>query len=380
MDFAGAIKNGFRNYASAVGRASRSEFWYWMLFAFLLSAAGSIVDAALFGADSERELVGPLLSLAVLLPSVSVMIRRLHDLDRKWPWLLLWFTGIGTVVLLVWFCRQGTTGPNRFGDDPLGAEAPTGAPAIGAARARRTTGPVILAIVVCVVAGAAYVAHSAYRAIQRGIASGAFCSHCVQVNNGGPMIKGSGHPVTENRTVAPFTALRVDSAADVVIDRTGTPGLSITADDNLVSFFTSEVRDGTLYLADAPRKSFQTGDFPVFRVSVADLHAIEIHGSGEVKAQHLDGPALTITVVGSADVKLAGRSDDLTLAIKGSGDVDAGGLAAKRAKVVMSGSGDATVNASDTLDVHMSGSGDLEYLGSPKITKDVHGSGSIAHK
>ena len=380
MDFAGAIRNGFRNYASAGGRATRSEFWYWMLFAFLVSAAGSIVDSGLFGVDSERELFGPLLSLALLVPSVAVMIRRLHDLDRTWPWLLLWFTGIGIIVLLVWFCRPGTIGPNRFGGDPLGAAAPPRTLAPADARAGRTSGPVVLAIVVCVVAGVAYVGHAAYRAIQRGIASGSFCSHCVQVNVGGPVIKGSGHAVTENRTVAPFTAIRVDSAVDLVIDRTGTPGVTVTADDNLVSLFTSEVRDGTLYLADAQRKSFQTGSFPAFHVTVADLRAIEVHGSGDVKAEHLDGAALAVTIVGSADAKLAGRSDELTLTIKGSGDVDAGGLAAKRAKVVMSGSGGATVNASDTLDAHMSGSGDLRYLGSPKVTKDVHGSGSISRK
>jgi len=235
---------------------------------------------------------------------------------------------------------------------------------------------VMLAVVACVVAAAVYVGHSVYRMI----ASGAFCVHCVQVNNGGPMIKGSGHPATENRTIPPFTGVRVASGADVVIDRTGTQTLAVTADDNLVSLLTSKVRDGMLYLADAQGKSFQTSNVPVYHITVADLRAIDIHGSGNVKADHLDSPALSVSIAGSSDVKLTGRTDSFTLAIKGSGDVDAGGLEARRAKVVMSGSGDATVNATGALDIQMSGSGDLQYLGSPKVTKDVHGAGSVTHK
>jgi uncharacterized membrane protein YhaH (DUF805 family) len=122
MDFVGAIRNGFRNYVSAAGRASRSEYWYWTLFTVLVAVAGAILDAAIFGLESERGLFSPLLSLALLLPDTAVSIRRLHDLDRRWPWLLLVFTGIGAIVLLVWFCWRGTPGPNRFGDDPLAAD------------------------------------------------------------------------------------------------------------------------------------------------------------------------------------------------------------------------------------------------------------------
>ena len=129
MDFVGAIKNGFRNYARATGRASRSEYWYWTLFSALVSVAGGIIDMAIFGPDSSSGLVGPLLGLALIAPDVAVTIRRLHDLDRKWQWFLIVFTGIGAIVLLVWFCRKGTTGPNRFGDDPLATQ--TGSPSSG---------------------------------------------------------------------------------------------------------------------------------------------------------------------------------------------------------------------------------------------------------
>jgi len=234
---------------------------------------------------------------------------------------------------------------------------------------------IILAIVGCAVLGAVYVGHSAYRAIRDAMTSG--CVNCVQVNNGGPMIKGSGNITTQNRTVPPFTSIRLESPADVVIDRTGTQSLSVTADDNLVDLLTSAVKDGVLYLGVPKGKSFQAKSL-IYQITVADLRGIDLRGSGDIKADHLDGPALSVSIAGSGDIRLTGRVEEFTLSVRGSGDVDAAGLQAKRARVDIGGSGDATVNASDTLDVRIAGSGDLTYLGSPKLTKDIHGSGSIS--
>jgi uncharacterized membrane protein YhaH (DUF805 family) len=117
MNFGEAIKSGFSNYATFSGRAARSEFWYWALFAFLVTAAGGIIDRALV--ESEAGLIGPLISLALLLPGLAVAARRLHDLDRTGWWLLIILTIIGIILLLIWDCLKGTTGPNRFGPDPL---------------------------------------------------------------------------------------------------------------------------------------------------------------------------------------------------------------------------------------------------------------------
>jgi uncharacterized membrane protein YhaH (DUF805 family) len=118
MDFVEAIKSGFRNYVTFKGRAPRSEYWYWTLFVVLVTLAGAIVDNALLNSDSG--LFGPLISLALFLPGLAVSVRRLHDLDRSGWWLLLVLTIVGVIVLLIWACLKGTTGPNRFGADPLG--------------------------------------------------------------------------------------------------------------------------------------------------------------------------------------------------------------------------------------------------------------------
>ena len=119
MSFAEAIVSGFRNYVNFSGRAPRSEYWYWTLFALLVSIVASILDSVLFHGMYVYSPISSLSSLALLLPGIAVSVRRLHDIDRTGWWLLIAFTIIGILLLLFWDCVRGTAGKNRFGDDPL---------------------------------------------------------------------------------------------------------------------------------------------------------------------------------------------------------------------------------------------------------------------
>ncbi len=119
MNFGQAIKSGFINYVTFSGRAARSEYWYWTLFVVLITAAGAIIDHAIFEDPTATGLFEPLISLALFLPGLAISARRLHDLDRTAWWLLIVLTVIGIILLIVWDCMKGTTGPNRFGPDPL---------------------------------------------------------------------------------------------------------------------------------------------------------------------------------------------------------------------------------------------------------------------
>ena len=114
MNFVDAIKSGFSNYVGFSGRAARSEFWYWTLFSIIANVVAGIIDSVL-----GLGLVGVIVSLGLLLPGIAVSARRLHDLDRTGWWLLIAFTGIGIILLIVWDCMKGTTGPNSYGPDPL---------------------------------------------------------------------------------------------------------------------------------------------------------------------------------------------------------------------------------------------------------------------
>lgn len=121
MGFGEAVTSVFRNYVTFSGRAPRSEYWFWVLFALIVGVIASILDAVIFPWSSAGG--GPvslIVSVGLLLPNISVGIRRLHDIDRTGWWLLIILIPlIGIIVLLVWFCTRGTLGPNRFGPDPL---------------------------------------------------------------------------------------------------------------------------------------------------------------------------------------------------------------------------------------------------------------------
>ena len=123
MNFTQAITAGFQNYVNFTGRASRSEFWFWVLFAVLVSVAATLIDTVLFS-DSEMSPVNTLAGVALLLPNLSVAVRRLHDIDRSGWWILLGLIPIvGWIIIIIWNCTKGTAGPNRFGADPLAGMA-----------------------------------------------------------------------------------------------------------------------------------------------------------------------------------------------------------------------------------------------------------------
>ena len=120
MTFSEAISSGFHNYVGFSGRASRSEFWYWVLFTVLVGIVASIIDFGVLSSDASP--ISSIWSLVTFLPSLAMGVRRLHDTDRSgWWWLIAFIPLIGFIVLIVFWCFEGTRGPNRFGPDPLGA-------------------------------------------------------------------------------------------------------------------------------------------------------------------------------------------------------------------------------------------------------------------
>jgi uncharacterized membrane protein YhaH (DUF805 family) len=119
MDFPQAIKTCLNKYATFDGRAGRAEFWWFVLFNFLVSAAASIVWHRL----------GNLAGLALLLPSFAVGARRLHDIGKSgWFQLLVLIPVVGMLVLIYWAVQKGDPNPNEYGTPPDGPEPQTALP------------------------------------------------------------------------------------------------------------------------------------------------------------------------------------------------------------------------------------------------------------
>jgi uncharacterized membrane protein YhaH (DUF805 family) len=119
MSFSDAIKSAFSKYATFSGRARRSEYWWFVLFYAIVYVVAAGLDALLFG---NRSVFEALVWLALILPGLAVTIRRLHDTDRTGWWVFLSLIPlVGAIILIIWYCGEGTSGPNKFGEDPAAA-------------------------------------------------------------------------------------------------------------------------------------------------------------------------------------------------------------------------------------------------------------------
>ena len=115
-----------RKYAVFQGRARRKEFWYFFLFNLIVTVVLAVVDmaAGMFDDELGFGMLQGLYSLAILLPSLAVTVRRLHDTDRSGWWILIGLIPIvGNIWLLVLLVLDGQSESNRFGDDPKLADA-----------------------------------------------------------------------------------------------------------------------------------------------------------------------------------------------------------------------------------------------------------------
>ena len=124
MEFNEAYKTCLiKKYATFSGRAPRSEYWYFVLFLLLASILTTIMDAMLFpSVDIVEDLWTPInaiFSLLTVIPSISAAARRLHDVDRSGWWQLLYFTIIGSLLVLYWLIKKSDSGNNKHGTNPL---------------------------------------------------------------------------------------------------------------------------------------------------------------------------------------------------------------------------------------------------------------------
>ena len=115
MGFGDAIRVVPQKAFDWSGRAGRPEFWWWYLAALIANFVSYIVFDAIIG-HTIGQLIGFVISIAILIPTLAVASRRLHDTDKSAWWLLLFLAcGIGGIVVLIFCALEGTQGPNKYG-------------------------------------------------------------------------------------------------------------------------------------------------------------------------------------------------------------------------------------------------------------------------
>lgn len=114
MKFDEAIKSYFNNYATFSGRARRSEFWFAVLFVFLVGLGAQVLDIILFGTQTGLFYIVTLLGFFI--PSLALAWRRLHDIGKSGGYYFIGLIPIvGWILLLIWLTTDSQPVKNQYG-------------------------------------------------------------------------------------------------------------------------------------------------------------------------------------------------------------------------------------------------------------------------
>lgn len=181
-------------------------------------------------------------------------------------------------------------------------------------------------------------------------------------------IVGSGNVASEDRDVDNFHGVVAAGVGRVKIRHGSSESLTITADDNLLPYLTSEVRDGLLFIGVDPAIRFRTQNDIVYDVTVRSLDEITVSGVMAVDARGISGDLLTVTVVGVSAVVTGGAIDRQVLVLEGVSIYDGSDLQSRLTEVAITGICRATVRVSEALTGKVAGPSTLSYIGSPRVS------------
>lgn len=191
-------------------------------------------------------------------------------------------------------------------------------------------------------------------------------------------LRGNGDITTENRPVENFVNVDAGGAFDVTWS-SGTPTLSITTDQNLLSHIKTEVSGQKLKI-DWDKQLAPTKGIKV-KLTSNTLTGARFSGAVRFHATNLSGANFFLETAGAARITLEGNVNELTASLSGASKLLANSLHTQNTELSISGAGKAEVWSSDVLKVAISGAGKVSYWGNPKqVEKDISGAGKIQRR
>ena len=212
------------------------------------------------------------------------------------------------------------------------------------------------------------------------------------------MVRGSGDVVEETREVSGLSGVKLATIGHLIIEVGDTESLRIEAEDNLMEYFKTEVRNGKLTIGTQDNVRLETTKPVNYYLTVTGLDTIEISSAGDIEAPDLDAEQFFITISSAGDLEMgelnadtlevdigsAGnlnisggevKSQDVT--ISSSGNYMAQDLASDEADVRLSSTGSANIWVRDQLKANLSSSGDLRYRGNPLVDATTSSAGEV---
>jgi predicted small secreted protein len=190
-------------------------------------------------------------------------------------------------------------------------------------------------------------------------------------------VRGSGKIVTESRNVSGFTSIEFAGDGQLLIEQTGTESLTVTADDNILPYLITEVKNGRLILREKEYTNLNPTGNVIFKLTTKNLNGIDFAGDGSVDAKGIQSDEFRVNISGDGKVTVNGVAERQDIHLSGDGQYTADNLTSKSGDVHLSGDGRVVLVATDKLNVDLSGDGSVEYIGNPAVTQHVSGDGSI---
>jgi hypothetical protein len=190
-------------------------------------------------------------------------------------------------------------------------------------------------------------------------------------------VRGNGHVVTDQRQVDQFAELQADGMFDIVWSN-GPPSLTVTTDENLLSYVESDISDNRLRL-HVRKRILPTHGLKVV-ISSPTRTGSKLTGASDLTAHGLTGDSYAVETTGAADIKLDGSVNHLLADMTGASDLQAKSLQTRTAEISTTGAASAEVSVSENLKVTITGAGEVIYHGNPTVTKHVTGAGEVRRK
>ena len=116
MTFGQAISYNLSNLGNFNGRASRPEFWWWILAMWILQVFANLIFTVLPGDNGFLGFIGWVISIILILATIAVGARRLHDTGKSVWWQLMYLIPcVGWIIMIVLWAQAGTPGDNTYG-------------------------------------------------------------------------------------------------------------------------------------------------------------------------------------------------------------------------------------------------------------------------
>jgi hypothetical protein len=216
----------------------------------------------------------------------------------------------------------------------------------------------------------------------------------------GESVKGSGDVKSENRPASEAKRIKVSGDMDVFILQ-GPPSIRVEADDNILQYIETAMRDNWLEIKTRDDININTSSDIKVYVTTPEITDLSVSGSGNIKSDQkfstddkasfnisgsgditaaINAPKVETHITGSGDLRISGETKDAEIHISGSGNYDGRDLKAENVDVSIAGSGDADVFAENKLKASVAGSGNVKYKGNATVDTHIAGSGAVTKR